>query len=186
MNKRIRFFTLLTTILIFVVACESSTSQDPDELEFAKFEGTVGTSVNSGLYEELEGRAVFKVDALDSVFSFEFYSDLISDTSETKIVLNLKSLELPIVGSYNIIDVDTTLDVRSNGFSGFYLSPTVGLNDHYYTESGSVTITSSEPTNGIKGNFEAIIFKNSEVDSAVYVRQYSKVEVEFFAAPENP
>jgi len=121
---------------------------------------------------------------LDSVLSLEFYSDLVSDTSQTEIILNMKSLELPSAGVYNFIDVDTTLTVVSTGITGIYFSPAAGLNEKYYPESGSLTITSSDVLNGIKGYFEGVIFKNSEVGSEVFVRQYSTFTAEFYAAPK--
>jgi|GEM_PF-3700380 len=183
---RVKNYLFIGYISLFVlgVACESSTNNDPEELEFGKFEGVVGTSQNTGLYEELEGRAWFSISELDSVLSLEFYSDLVSDTSQTEIILNMKSLELPSAGVYNFIDVDTTLTVVSTGITGIYFSPAAGLNEKYYPESGSLTITSSDVLNGIKGYFEGVIFKNSEVGSEVFVRQYSTFTAEFYAAPK--
>ncbi len=182
---RVKNYLFIVCLSLFVVgtACESSTSNDPEELEFGKFKGVVGTSQNTGLYEKLEGNARFSISEIDSVFSLEFYSDFISDTNQTEIRLNIKSLEVPLVGVYNFIDVDTTLSIVTTGFTGLYISPTVGLNEKYYPESGSLTIMSSDDANGIKGSFEGVIFKNSEVDSGEYVRQYSTFTAEFYAAP---
>lgn len=182
--KNRSYIGVLGLLLLVSFACES-TESEPEGLDFGKFEGLVGTSQNTGLYEELEGQAWFSLNESDSVFSFELYSGLISDTSETKLIWSIKSSDLPQEGTYSFVDVDTTQKVVSSGFTGLYLSPTVGLNEKYYPESGSLTITSIESENGIKGAFEGVIFKVSEVDSAVFVRQYSKVTGEFYAASES-
>ena len=183
---RVKNYLFIVCISLFVLgtACESSTNNETEEVEFGGFLGVVGTSQNTGLYEELEGSARFSISEIDSVFSLELYSDFISDTSQTEITLNIKTLELPLVGVYNFIDVDTTLAVVSIGFTAVYISPTVGLNEKYYSESGFLTITSSDAVNGIKGYFDGVIFKNSEVGSGEFVRQYSKITAEFYAAPK--
>jgi hypothetical protein len=59
------------------------------------------------------------------------------------------------------------------------------LNKQYFTESGILTITTSEGENGILGNFKAVIFYLAETDSNEYTRRYSSISAEFFAMPEN-
>ena len=109
MKKR-NYVVLASFLLIVALACES-TNNEPEGLAFGKFEGLVGISQNTGLYEELAGQAWFSMNEIDSVFSFELYSDLISDTSKTEIVFRIKSLDLPQEGTYSFVDVDTTQNV---------------------------------------------------------------------------
>lgn len=59
------------------------------------------------------------------------------------------------------------------------------MNEKYFTDSGSLTITEVESESGIKGYFEGVIFKISEVDSAQFVRQYSQISGMFYAASAN-
>lgn len=115
MKKR-NYLIMTGFFILFVIGCESSTKNEPEGLEFGKFEGVVGTSQSEGLYEELGGRAWFSLNEIDSVFSFELYSDLIPDTSETRIVLSIKLQELPREGVYTFVDVDTTSQVLASGF----------------------------------------------------------------------
>lgn len=173
-------------LLTGVISC-SSTSNDPEEeeLQLAEFEGVVGTSPNTGLYEQLGGLAQFELVDSDTTFSFVFLSNVVSDTATTKIVFSMKSSEIPSEGVYNFNNIDTTSQIFSSGFSGFYLSPTIGFNEQYYTESGKLTIISSESAKGIKGSFKAVIFSKAITGPDSYTRQYSKLEGEFFAAPKN-
>ncbi|MBO6522896.1 MAG: hypothetical protein JJ971_03650 [Balneolaceae bacterium] len=173
----------LFLILILCSACSVSNSEtESEELNLGDFKALVGESPNSGLYEELEGLAQFLLKSSDSTFNFILHSSLSSDTAATEVTLSMKSVNLPAEGAYSFNDIDAREEVFSDGFSGFYLSPTVGLGKQYYTESGTLTITRSESVNGIEGTFEAIIFYYAQVDSNEFVRQYSKMSGEFNAA----
>lgn len=182
-------FKLLAIILFAILigtGCDSTTNEPEEEvLNLAEFKGLVGTSPNSGLYEELEGSAQYEIESSDTTFSFILYSSLISDSSVTEIILSTKSLEVPSAGTYDFNDIDGTSQIFSSGFSGFYLSPNVGLNKQYYTESGILTIELPESGIGIKGSFEAVIFSKASTGSGTYTRQYSQIEGEFFASPKN-
>lgn len=172
----------LILVLIFFTACSVSNSEtEPDELNLGDFKGVVGESLNSGLYEELEGSAQFSLESSDSTFHFILYSYNV-DTTSTELIFSTKSIVMPDVGEYRFNNIDEQEEVFSDGFSGFYLSPTVGLNEQYFTESGTLTITRSESVNGIEGFFEAVIFYKAQVDSNEYVRQYSKISGAFNAA----
>ena len=173
-------------ILLLCVSCSTTDNDsESDELSIGEFKGLVGESVNSGLYEELTGIAQFELDVSDTTFNFIFYSNLVSDTSATKILLRTKSLDMPTAGTYTFSDIEDTSEVYPDRFSGFYLSPIVGLNRQFFSESGTLTISSSNGVNGIKGTFEAKIFAKAQTSPDGFTRQYSTIKAEFFAVPKN-
>lgn len=175
----------LLLVLIFFTACSVSDSEtESDELNLGDFKGVVGESPNSGLYEELEGLAQFLLESSDSTFHFIFQS-YNADTTSTEVIFSTKSTVIPDEGEYRLNNIDEKEEVIPDGFSGFYSSPTVGLSEQYFTESGTLTITRSESVNGIEGFFEAVIFYKAQVDSNEYVRQYSKISGSFNAASMN-
>ncbi len=179
----------LLFLLALILAC--STPNDNGEpgglagLELGGFRGLVGDDPNTGLYEQLSGLAQFELEPADTIFSFIFSSPVFGDTTVTEVALQTKSLELPEIGTYSFNNIEDTTEVYANGFSGFYLSPSVGLGEQYFSESGTLTITSSESVNGIAGYFEAVIFYNAQTGEDEYTRQYSTISGEFNAAPMN-
>ena len=175
----------LFLVIIFFTACSVSNSEtESEDLKLGEFNGLVGASTNTGLYEELEGLAQFSLESSDSTFHFILYS-YNTDTTSTEVIFSIKSLDVPGTGEYSFNNIEDTTQVYATGFSGFYLSPTAGLGEQYYTESGTLTITRSESVNGIDGVFEAVIFYKAQVNSSEYVRQYSKISGKFNAASMN-
>lgn len=169
--------------MIGALACESTSSEE-DEMLPGTFIGKVGDSPNSGLYEELEGPANFNYVDSDSTFNIILISNLISDSLTTAINFRLKTLTEPIVGTYTINEIDELNQVTETGFSGYYFSPTVGLSEQYYSESGTLTITSKDEFGRIFGTFDVVIYYKAITDSINYTKSYSSMSGEFIADPE--
>ncbi len=178
---------ILKVVAFFVIvnmfACEPTSSED-ESIFPGTFKGKVGDTPNNGLYEELEGQATFNYDNSDSTFNFRMESDLVSDVATTKIFFRMKSLDVLEIGSYNINNIESLSEINDSGFSGFYYSPTVGLSKQYYSESGSLTISSKDSYGRLKGFFEAVIFYKAITDTVSYTKSYTKISGEFFADPE--
>lgn len=178
LSMRYKYF-LAVTLLVFLVGCKSTPSELDEGLNLGLFEGVVGTSPNSGLYEELNGTASFSMKSAN-ILEIELLTEAPSSTEQTKVYFRIETEFMPENGIYPFGNVDTKTAVSSTSFSGYYLSPTVGLGDQYYSESGTLEITSSSEDE-LKGEFNVKIFSKQPIGPSEYARKYSTLKGEFYA-----
>lgn len=176
------FYLLPLMVLILVPGCESTSPELDEGLRLGEFEGLVGTSVNSGLYEELGGSASYALTS-SGILEVVLQSRVISDTNKTEVLFQMETESIPEIGTFSFSNIDSISMVLSTGFSGFYLSPIVGLGEQYYTESGTLEITASSELE-LRGTFDAKIFSKQITGPDAYVRRYSTLKGEFYARKE--
>lgn len=176
------FFTIAGLFL----ACTRSPSDSDDSsgsLLPGYFSGTAGEEQSSQHYEEFNGSARYAISDQDSTFSIVLTS-IISPGDTTQILLQTKSFELLDEDSFMLNDVDTLNQVKANGFSLFYRSALVDINQVYFSESGTITINDISDI-GIKGNLEGTIFQRAYTGKDEYVRVYNSIDIDFHAIQEE-
>lgn len=169
-------------ILILCLACTPATKDsESEELTAGTFIGQVGTSPNSGLYEELNGLAHYRFQG--DTLEIRLLSTLLSPEDSTWVIFKTIRSDVPGGGTYLFDDIDTTTAVTNTSFSGFYSSEALTPNEIYYSESGSLEVPSTNETQFL-GSFDLRIFSKQYTGPDAYIRSYSSLKGAFYAVEE--